>query len=158
MPLIKCSVCNAEIAKTAESCPKCGAKNSYVNPNIGRFISEANSGRFRTVVQYEYAGDIVAGRIAKESSKIVWAMWMFGLGIQLPALILSTFFNAFSISQPLIGIGVVVCSIALMITLYKSFFQGEKIFRVEYLDDKVQWQSNDDLAFDEYKRYFLGIN
>lgn len=156
MSLTTCTTCNSEIARTAEACPKCGAKNTYINPHIQRFINDANAGKFSTVIEYEYSGDQIAGRIPKEKSKILWIVWAIGLGIQVPALILSTFFHAFDISQPLMTIGVIFCSIGVLLMLYNSFIQKEKVFIVEYKGEMVEWKSVDDIIFDEYKRYFIG--
>ncbi|MBF0275657.1 MAG: zinc ribbon domain-containing protein [Nitrospinae bacterium] len=35
--MTKCTSCGVEIAKTSKSCPKCGAQNEWVHPEIKRF-------------------------------------------------------------------------------------------------------------------------
>ena len=69
MKLIKCKTCNSDIAKSAVTCPKCGAKNSYINPKIEEFISIANDVRFTVEINYQYNGDIIAGVATDNTQK-----------------------------------------------------------------------------------------
>ena len=156
MSLIKCKTCQADIAKSAVSCPKCGAKNSYINSKIEEFIALANDPRFTVEIKYEYSGDILAGVAADKTQKISFILMTLGLIFQIPGLLLNLFVSL-EISQILQAVGVSLLAIGVVILIYKQVIRNEKTFRVEFKENSVEWRSTDDKLFIDYKNFFLGI-
>jgi hypothetical protein len=153
MKLIKCKTCNSDIAKSAVTCPKCGAKNSYINPKIEEFISIANDARFTVEINYHYNGDIIAGVATDNTQKISFVLMTLGLILQIPGLILNLFISL-AISQMLQAVGVSLLAIGVVILIYKQVIKGEKTFRVEFKEDSIEWNSTDDKLFKDYKVFF----
>ena len=156
MALINCKICQADIAKSAVSCPKCGAKNSYINPKIEEFITIANDPRFTVEIKYEYSGDTLAGVAADNTQKISFILMMLGLVFQIPGLIFNLFVSL-AISQMLQAVGVSLLAIGVVILIYKQVIKSEKTFRVEFKENSVDWRSSDDKLFKDYKNFFLNI-
>ena len=121
------------IAKSAVSCPKCGAKNSYINSKIEEFIALANDPRFTVEIKYEYSGDILAGVAADKTQKISFILMTLGLIFQIPGLLLNLFVSL-EISQMLQAVGVSLLAIGVVILIYKPRFS----IRPDAVDKTIQ--------------------
>jgi hypothetical protein len=170
--LTNCKACSNEIAKTAEACPKCGAKNEWTDPRRDEFFNYLQlSGNDTLPEAWQFYGDrfSVWGETefkTKSLESLRYALIAFVIGsilVFLAGKLPLTTANAKSILQAVITFGPFIAyPLAIMFFgkwIYHSLFTSntndvlQKKFRVDFSADQPVWQSNDDKFWMPIKAY-----
>lgn len=153
--LISCPTCSSDLAKTAETCPKCGAKNSYVHPFIKSWID--SKPELDIEINYKMLGDSFVG-CHQLVNKVMGFAMLFAVASFI-GLFAGLFFSAFGSSIGAIVwrlsafLGMPICGFLFMIAAFYSLGKNPfRKFKVEIINDKIDWSSDDDLLFAEVKK------
>jgi hypothetical protein len=160
--LIRCNTCGRDIAVTAEACPKCGALNTWVHPEIQRFL--ASTQMFNHLPAFRY----FSGRFTLEGEAEVKRGQMAVLNYSSKAIaagVLCLILGAVgSVVSPIlillaiIGPVVIVVGYCLAAT---GMLQQEKAtdlqvkFLVDFNCTPPKWWFNDDEYWREIKDFFF---
>jgi hypothetical protein len=138
-----CPACGKSIAQTADTCPGCGAKNTFIHPNIEKLIAVANTVTTRAW-KYEYKRlqmtGVTVNTKADSLTKVQNGMFVAGF---LMWLFLRSPFSLLGILIGFMGFGV--------LAYVKGLERQDKQFVVDYSSGKPVWQSNDDAFWGKVK-------
>jgi hypothetical protein len=135
-PLSPCSACGRNIAKQAESCPGCGAPNTWRHAEISRFFKSIASFDFERSVKIEFRKYVLTGVDTKKSA-----------GPQSVA----SFANRFG----MIGsFGAVITADFGRQMLNNWAQQKVKAFRIDFSTTPPSWGSTDDEWWIDVKIFF----
>lgn len=169
MGLIKCKACSNEMAMDARRCPKCGAGNTFVHPEIERFL--ANLGNFKTPMSnyVSQGSNIVINWFDKGFLKPRHHMvkaTVFGFSL----LFLSSFKWFMATSNELVSgllymMSVLMLPGALLCFLYagvgflhfmlsSDHDKGDHRLLIDFSKEPLEWGSTDDKYWEELIRFF----
>lgn len=140
--LIECTSCAGQLAKSAESCPKCGAINNFIHPKFKEFIEHATEFKVEGFT-YHFLRTRLWGETKSTQLKLM------GVSVGICALALLLFFVSASLGVTVLMIGTILTALA---TLTKD--KG-KTFSVDYSNGEPEWMSSDDVFWAEIKKFFL---
>jgi hypothetical protein len=152
--LIECTSCAKSIAKTAQSCPHCGARNDWVDPRIAKICRAISSNEIGAQGEFTfYSNPTKVWGIATPSTDVGW-----GWGMKLSSGIML-------LSLPMLyllpRVGYLLLALGLLIMIVGALWQGvtgfkvpqPKQFQVVCTESGLEWQSNDDTFYQEIKAF-----
>ncbi|HQP88857.1 MAG TPA: hypothetical protein PLL76_21590 [Thermoanaerobaculia bacterium] len=134
--LISCSACSHSIAFNAETCPSCGAQNTFVHPGVQAFLSAAD--RLPMRFQYRYTGLRIVGETADPQSKI---LAVGGVVTAMMALSIAAVFVLGASTTFLFGS---VVAMALLVAVAPFVKSRGKRFTADFSSGELAWWSDDD--------------
>ena len=144
--LITCSACGHSIAKTAAACPRCGARNEWVHPELQRFLNSARSVELGASWQWAHNQTAVWGTASPDVEErggakgISVGMTLFGVGVLL--LFLGPI--GWAIAGLLIPIGLFLALAGSLLCKRSDYVVKIPTFRVDFAGPSPRWESNDD--------------
>lgn len=159
--LIPCGTCKRMIAPTAKSCPGCGAANTWVHPEIQRFIDNRNSFVNTPPFQYTYDAVVLQGTaevkkgihaFREHSAKILIGgavAVLFGI-IAPPALAVL----AWTVGPLAIVVGLILTGMSLFQEDHATDYVVR--FSVDFSQPTPRWSSDDEVHWQEVRTFFLG--
>ncbi len=149
--LISCGTCGNRIATTAKSCPKCGAVNSWVHPEIERFLASID--HFSKIRSFTFDHDgLVLNGIA-EVIRGGKALWVIATIAYLFAF-LNVFFLAFESSLRLVILATFLRHCRAVFYPVKSR-DGLVRFCIDFNQNPPSWSSDDDSYWRDVRRFFF---
>lgn len=158
--LIACSACNRMIALTANACPGCGAANTWVHPEIKRFIDSCNS--FTNTPPFQYSHQAFGLQGMAEVKRGVHASLDYGIkagaagflccvaGIFTPAVLSLLLWMI----GPLLLLGGMVIIAVVMFQTDRSTDYVLR-FSIDFSQSPPTWTSDDDAYWQEVRAFFF---
>lgn len=126
--LISCNTCGKQLAATADTCPSCGAKNTFVHPKIQDFLNKSDSLNIEKF-DCQHNSHVLQGKRDKQMIGLnIMGIGVIGLGIG---------FFTFSLLSAL-GL------IAMLVGLAIQLFSKSPEFVVDFSTDPPRWETNDE--------------
>jgi hypothetical protein len=157
--MIACPACGRTIARTADACPGCGAKNEWVHPEIRRFVGSLP--RIKTADRFQcfWAQSRVWGHavLSTQESKVRgFGLALIGVGAAVA--VLSGCLGSIGGLIFLAGIG--ACLVGLVMVVIHAV-SDDQVFRtvkfeLDFGSSPPQWTSNDE-KFWRPVRDFFGV-
>jgi hypothetical protein len=150
--LIACQACKSEIAKSAKTCPKCGAENKYVHAFIKDFLD--SNPKVIPQVGLKAHGDELVGSVM-HNKHIGIKMFAFGIVFYLG----SSIFKAIE-TQPALFMGLYIVQCASIVTIFLSFTLGPilsvatlkiKRFTLDLSNERFEWKTDEEEFFKAWK-------
>jgi hypothetical protein len=151
--IIPCFTCSKDIAINAESCPGCGAKNTYVHPKIKEFIDKSSTFNFESPLKIKHTGTVLNVNVSGQRDRVEA---ISGLLFVLFPLTIFLNFVLFE-SDAIYHLGTLMMALA-FITLIGSMFtpEGDK-FEIDFSEpDSPVWKSSNDEFWDKVKIFLFG--
>ncbi len=158
--LIPCGTCKRMIAPTAKSCPGCGAANTWVHPEIQRFIDNRDS--FTTTPPFRYSHDAVVLQGTADVKKGFHAFQDYSAKLLIGGA-LGIFVGI--ITPPPIAVlawmvGPLALIAGLVLTCISLFDEGQSTdyvvnFSIDFSQPTPRWSSDDEAHWQEVKAFFF---
>jgi DNA-directed RNA polymerase subunit M/transcription elongation factor TFIIS len=148
--LITCPACGQKIAPAAKSCPSCGNPNTYVHPEIQRFLDSAQT--FRQAFDYKVEGFVLSGWAVVERG----ANKTLSHGIKL--CLASCFLCLIPFLLPIAGLLLLVGICMVLSTFFSTTKVSDYVsrFTIDFNQTPPAWHSDEDVFWKEVKSFFLG--
>ena len=158
--LIACSACNHRIAMTAKACPSCGAANTWVHPEIKRFIDSCNS--FTNTGPFQYSHQAFGLQGLAEVKRGAHAHAEYGIkavgagllccfaGIFIPGVLGLLLWMI----GPLLLLGGMVIFAIVMLQTDRGTDYFLK-FSIDFSQSPPTWTSDDDAYWQEVRAFFF---
>lgn len=147
--LISCLRCGQQIAPDAETCPRCGARNTWLHPEIERFVKSAEQFEHMPQFRCRYKGFLLAGSAERNKGRA--ALASTGMSIMTIGLILLFFMP--HIGMTLAGIGMLIYLIS---SLGGSPTKQEVLteFELDFGTVPPRWKSDDEEFWKDIRTFF----
>lgn len=159
--LMRCNACGQEMARAAAACPKCGAPNNWVHPEIERFLNSI--GQFDHMPPFDVNWDRFILRGTAEVKRGAHALGDFGgkaMAVGLLSMLLGAFLpGTLGILVPwIIGpLGLFGGLVLILVSSLGNYKASDFVvtFTVDFSQSPPRWQSDDDEFWKDVKQFFF---
>lgn len=159
--LMPCNACGQQIAMTAAACPKCGAPNNWLHPEIERF--RASLGQFGHMPPFNVNWDRSVLRGTAEVKRGAHALGDFGwkaMAVGLLSMLLGAFLpGTLGVLVPwVIGpLGLFGGLVLMLVSTLGNTKTSDFVvsFVVDFSHSPPRWQSDDDEFWKDVKQFFF---
>lgn len=151
--LIECASCFKAIAKTAQSCPHCGAQNQWIDSRIAQIRDAIKSRKIGTrgKFSFEVNSNAIWGS-TPDSMDFGWAIKV-SAGLCLAAIPLIFLIPSLGYTFLVLGMIIMLGNSLWGMIMGFNFQDSRKHFKVVCTDAGLVWHSNDDDYFSTIKEF-----